>query len=183
MGFKLSILSACLSILPVFAMTSNGRSGHGLIGYGITMYNPTCAFACRDSISSSSLNCSTMAEEEMPGMMMDMGSGDTEPDCYATDDAFLQTLAWCISTHCHDLPAWKLEKYWKANVAGTASVQPDPKDTYQQALAKVVLAPNETLVAGDPLNKTSLVAEDDWLAAFNADAAFETQEVLHERYG
>lgn len=45
---------------------------------------------------------------------------DTEPECYATDDAFLQSLAYCISTHCQGTPSWELERYWKMNVAGRA---------------------------------------------------------------
>lgn len=119
----------------------------------------------------------------MPGMSMDMGSGDTEPECYATDDAFLQTLAWCMSTRRKDVHEWRLERYWKANVAGTASIQPDPKETYGQALAETVEAPTETLVSGDPLNKTSLVSETDYVSNWNALVAFEMSEDTHERYG
>jgi hypothetical protein len=161
-------------------MTSGGRRGHGLIGYGITMYEPPCAFACRDTISSSVLNCS-MEDMEMDGM--DMGGGGTEPECYATDDTFLQTMAWCISTHCQDVTAWKLEKYWRMNIAGRAAVQPDPKYTYQQALSRVTEPPTDVLVSGDPLNKTSLVDEDAYTANYNADINFEAQENTHERYG
>jgi hypothetical protein len=184
MAFQSWFLLACFNNALVSSMTSGGRSGHGLIGYGIEMYKPTCAFACRDSIASSTLTCTTTSDmADMPGLAMDMGSGETEPDCYATDDAFLQTLAWCISIHCKNVPEWKLEKYWKMNVAGHAAVQPIPKETYQQTLARIVSGPNETLVGGDPLNKTSLVFEEDWLSNFNADSEFETQEVTHERYG
>ncbi|KAF2493106.1 ferric reductase-like protein transmembrane component 4 [Lophium mytilinum] len=181
MASRLSFLVAiCLHSLLVAAMVSNGRRGHGLIGYGITMYDPPCAFACRDTISGSPLNCST---EEMDMDGMDMGGASTEPECYATDDAFLQTLAWCISTHCQHVTAWKLEKFWRMNVAGHGAVQPDPKETYQQALAKVTKPPTEILVTGDPLNQTSLVTEDDWMANYNADSIFEIQEDTHERYG
>lgn len=45
---------------------------------------------------------------------------ETEPECYATDDVFLQSLAYCISTHCKGTQAWELERYWKMNVAGRA---------------------------------------------------------------
>jgi hypothetical protein len=55
----------------------------------------------------------------MPGMAM-MMDGETEPECYATDDFFLQSLAYCISTRCPTTPAWELERYWKMNVAGRA---------------------------------------------------------------
>jgi hypothetical protein len=184
MNFRHFIFLLYSSNTLVSCMTSGGRSGHGLIGYGIDMYKPTCAFACRDSISSSTLKCTTTSDmTDMPGMDMDMGSGETEPDCYATDDAFLQTLAWCISIHCKDVPEWKLERYWMMNVPGNAAVQPIPKHTYQETLAMIIIAPTETLVGGEPLNKTSMVSEDDWLSNFNADSEFEVQEATHERYG
>ncbi|RDL36018.1 uncharacterized protein BP5553_06630 [Venustampulla echinocandica] len=183
MMFKLSVLLACLNFWLVSSMTSTGRAGHGLVGYGITMYNPPCAFACRSAISSSPLNC-TESSLDMPGhSMMAMGSGETTPECYATDDVFLQTLAWCVSSYCKDIPTWKLEKYWKMNVAGIAAVQPDAKESYQQALAKVSSVPTETLVSGDPLNKTSLVSNDDYMTNWNAMIAFEGVEGSHEKYG
>jgi hypothetical protein len=77
-------------LLPVFlqlgialASGSTDRNGHGLIGYGITMYKPACAFACRDSISGAILACS---EEDMGAMddgmmMMSMGAMTTSPEC------------------------------------------------------------------------------------------------------
>ncbi len=42
----------------------------------------------------------------------------TDPECYATDDAFLQTLACCVQSHRKEIPIWKLEQFWKNNVAG-----------------------------------------------------------------
>jgi hypothetical protein len=117
------------------------------------------------------------------GMDMMMMDAETTPECYATDDAFLQTLAWCMSTHCKDVPVWSLEEYWKMNVAGRMEVQPDPKDTYQETLAKMKVAPTETLVNGNPLNKTSLISEDDYLSNLNSLAGFEDSEIKHERYG
>jgi hypothetical protein len=100
MAIRLSfIVALCLNSLFAAAMVSKGRRGHGLIGYGITLYDPTCAFACRDTISSSFLNCSS---EELAMDDMDMSGSSTDPECYATDDAFLGSLAWCISTHCQE---------------------------------------------------------------------------------
>ncbi|KAF2812738.1 uncharacterized protein BDZ99DRAFT_569364 [Mytilinidion resinicola] len=173
------LVAICLNSLLATAVVSNSRRGHRLISYGITMYKPTCAFACRDTISGSPLNCST---EEMEMGSMDMGGASTGPECYATDESFLQTLAWCISTHCQGVTVWKLERFWRMNVAGNGAVQPDPKETYQRALAKVTNPPTEILVTGDPLNKTSLVTEDDWIANYNVDSISEIQEDTHERY-
>ena len=86
------------------------------------MYKPPCAFSCRSIISGAMLNCSVMegGEDSMAGMAgMDMGAEfTTSPECYATDDSFLQTLAYCMSTHCSGVSEWKLEQYWVINVAG-----------------------------------------------------------------
>ncbi|OQV06948.1 hypothetical protein CLAIMM_11446 [Cladophialophora immunda] len=185
-----TLLLTSTLFLTAQCMTSSGRAGHGLIGYGINMYFPYCCTACRNVLSGSQLNCSEVMEmEDMGGM--DMGGGEfmTMPECYATDDAFLQSLALCISQRCpkdpneHDLEGWQIEKWWAMNVVGSAAVQPDPKESYAKALAKVTTVPTETLVAGDPLNRTMLVSVEDYQPNWNADKIFEHIEILHERYG
>ncbi|KAK1972166.1 ferric reductase-like protein transmembrane component 4 [Colletotrichum sublineola] len=159
------------------AMGSDGRAGYGLVGYGIKMYDPPCASACRDAISGATLHCSTIGSDNMSGMVM------TDGDCYAADDAFLGTLAWCVAARCAGIPEWKLEKYWKDNVAGNAAVQPNPKVTFQQALATVSGTPTAVYAATGPLNQTSLVSQDLWYAAYNTDVIFEGQESMQVKYG
>src|SRR5690242_12064562 len=51
------------------AMTSSGRRGYGLIGYGIDMYKPLCAYSCRAVIASATLNCTAMDHGMDHGMM------------------------------------------------------------------------------------------------------------------
>lgn len=151
------------------------------------MYNPPCAYACRDTISGSALNCSTF--DEMAGMHhggMDMGgmsAPTTSPGCYAADEIFLQTMAWCISTHCEDVESWRLERYWSLNIAGIQPDQPLPRLSYAEALANVKTTPAKVLVSGDSSNKTSVVREDDYLPNLNADINFPKMEVTHEKYG
>ncbi|GKT50003.1 ferric/cupric reductase transmembrane component B [Colletotrichum spaethianum] len=175
--------------LPVFAATdslamgSDGRAGHGLVGYGIKMHDPPCAFACRDAISTATLSYSTVGSDEMGGMSGMSGMVMTDGECYATDDAFLETLTWCVAARCEGIPEWRLEKYWKNNVAGAAAVQPDPKVTYQQALAKVIGTPAAVYAATGPLNETSMVSHDLWYAAYNTDVIFEGQESMQAKYG
>ena len=163
-------------------MTSSGRPGHGLVGYGISMYKPQCAFPCRDVISSSMLDCSVPMHGSDMGMEMGMESA-TSPGCYATDDAFLNTLAYCMSTHCQDVALWDLEKYWSMNVPGTLRIQPMPKASYQQTLASITKEPTDTLVIGEDLNKTMIVSPEDYEASYNAESVFEKMEVTHETYG
>jgi len=180
----LSVAFVLISIATCMDMSA-GRKGHGLIGYGINMYKPNCAFSCRAVVSGSSLNCSTMMEMEgMGGMDHSDMMMETSPECYATDHAFLQTMAYCIYTKCSGagLQEWELEKYWKDNIPGTAEIQPIPKWTYQQARGNIVSPPTETLVSGDPLNRTMLVSDDDWLPNFNAQDVFEEAEGRHSKY-
>ncbi|KAF4624025.1 hypothetical protein G7Y89_g14150 [Cudoniella acicularis] len=179
-----------LHIFSAQCMVSTGRYGHGFIGYGINMYDPNCAYSCRAVISDSALNCSTYAD--MSGMtamnateMAAEGmTASTSAECYATDDIFLQTLAYCLYIRCDDtvsIPG--RESWWYANVAGRASDQPGPKWSYQESLAKVTSPPTETLVNGDPLNTTSMIYDSDYIQNWNAQQVFEKQEIIHERYG
>ncbi|KAF2108034.1 ferric reductase like transmembrane component [Lophiotrema nucula] len=164
-------------------MTSQGRKGYGLIGYGITMYKPNCAYSCRAAISGSALNCSIVMDD-MKGMDMGgMSMTETEPECYATDDAYLQTVAYCVSVKCPKLKDSEKENWWYMNVVGRDEGQPDPKESYRQALDKVSSPPTEEMVSGDPLNKTMLVNKFDYVSNWNAQDQFEEQEDLHEKYG
>ena len=116
------------------------------------------------------------------GMGMDMG-GATSPECYATDHAFLETLAYCMSVHCQDVAVWDLEKYWNLNAAGTQSNQPTPKATYQQTLANMTRKPTDMVVTGGELSETTIVSADDYKASYNAQDVFEKMEDNHETYG
>ena len=181
-----SLKQIIISLLPfhvllVSSMVSIGRDGRGLIGYGIQMYNPLCAYTCRDVLSTSMLNCSETMDMSA-SMGMEMGS-ETSPECYATDDAFLDTLAYCMSTRCRDVPVWHLEEYWIMNVAGHLPTQPLPKATYQQTLANMTFKPIKTLVSGEDLNHTMIVADEDYQASYNAQGVFEKMEQHHETYG
>lgn len=172
-----------ISFIVSAALAQEKRSEYGFVGYGIDAFDPFCAFACRDSISGATLSCSTVMSDDM-GVMSDMsGMVMTEPECYATNDAFLQTLAWCVHAHCEDVAVWKLEQFWKANVAGTYAHQPDPKDTYQQALAKIDGTPTAEYNETGTLNETSTISEDLWFAAYNTDTIFIHQESQQEKYG
>lgn len=159
---------------------STGRPGHGLIGYGISVYKPLCAYTCRDVLSTSMLKCSVPMDEAEMDMEMDSA---TSPECYSTDDTFLETLAYCMSTHCQDITVWELEKYSRTNVAGTQPNQPVPKANYQQTLAHITTAPTVTLVLGEDLNKTMIISHEDYEASHNAHGVYEKMEVTHETYG
>ncbi|KAK1758063.1 hypothetical protein QBC47DRAFT_410799 [Echria macrotheca] len=137
-----------------------GRVAHGTIGLGQAQYAPvTCAYSCRGSMASWVLTCSPDAGMDMPDMDMMMMQTPT-PDCYATNDPFLTSLAWCIKTHCpSDLHISQLEEFWEMNVAGRMDIQPLPKYSYQDALARIKTTPTQVHNTSLVLNGTELVSE------------------------
>ncbi|KAM0276828.1 hypothetical protein ACHAQH_006363 [Verticillium albo-atrum] len=128
-----------------------------LVGTGIDMYKPPCAFACNGAISSNALSCSTLMDMEgMEAMPM------TTPDCRANDTSFLTTLAWCLDTKCaeYHVPISKLQKFWEEQATGDPAVQ--PKWSFPVALQTIEKAPTQVLTMHDTLNFTALTSEEDW---------------------
>lgn len=171
-----------LLLAPVAAHISQGRTQHGLIGYGIRMYDPGCAFACRDTVTSWMLDCGD-AGTGGSSHHADMEMETPSPLCYATNDPFLQTLALCISMHCKDSSVSKLESWWEQYVAGRQPGQPLPKISYQTALGNVKNVPTAIASEDLALNETSLVDEDAWLANYNGDHGYDITETRSNTYG
>jgi hypothetical protein len=164
------------------AMATSGRERYGLIGYGISMYDPPCAFACIDTVNGWALQCG-----DDHGMGEDMGAmhmAAATPECKAINDVFLQTMAWCFYTHCPEVKNSTLEGVWEMEIVGRLKTQPSPKYSYQVALSSVSASPPKSILDSEAvLNRTSLVAEDVWLSNFNADDIFEKMEIVTEKYG
>lgn len=159
---------------------SSGRPGHGLIGFGIVMYKPECAFACRGTLPLSSIPCDIHLHGHH--------SSSVSAECLAESDAYLESAAWCISVKCgvegEDVPVSELEKWWEMDLVGRKLDQPAPKWTYQESLARVSKnPPTETLEEEGVFNRTVLVDEQQYIAAWNGNTAFEEVEINHEIYG
>ncbi|KAK1993965.1 ferric reductase transmembrane component 4 [Colletotrichum falcatum] len=168
-----------------------GEIGRGLIGYGITMYQPLCAYSCRVVLSSSALNCSTM--EVTGGLPM----FQTSPECFAIDSAFMTSLALCLQSRCVEMPAWEIENYWHKTEAGirnshrrldepgvyVVAKPPAPNWTYQQALAQVQGNVTSILTKGARLYQTSLVDDFQYQLQYDTMEMFERMEINHEKYG
>lgn len=168
------------------AMTSTGYQGHGLVGYGIQMTQPTCAFACHDALSAYKLSCSVVNPEGADGNHlgdMSMPAFITSPHCYATDDNFLQSVAYCVSTHCLDVPLSDLEYYWATFLVGRIPGQPVPKESYSTALAHANPPPTKSVSPKLLLNTTTLVSEQAYMAIYNADLYFEQMETRQSDFG
>ncbi|KAJ5205998.1 hypothetical protein N7491_003380 [Penicillium cf. griseofulvum] len=127
------------------------------------------------------------------GDMEDMDMGDMgtswvieeSPDahCYAENDAFLQTLAYCIYVHCPTEANSTLQRYWEMNVAGSHAVQPSPKESYQQALWSIGFKPNVTVNSTETLKSASLIPDAAYALEYNTLSTFERVETSHETYG
>ncbi|KAK5651922.1 hypothetical protein OQA88_11581 [Cercophora sp. LCS_1] len=151
-----------------------------LIGYGIVMYDPSCGFACRDSISGYVLECS-VHDHGPAGAHSHGAGGPTSPECRASDSAFLTTLAYCINSTCDTVPAWKKEKYWADQATGDPAVS--PKWTLSEALANIREAPSREVGEDESLNFTALVSYETWATNKATREYFELAETLHSRYG
>jgi hypothetical protein len=82
------------------------------------------------------------------------------------------------------VPVSKLEKWWEEDLVGRELDQPAPKWSYQESLARVAKdPPKETLEEEGVLNRTVLIDEEEYIANWNGNTAFEEVEVNHETYG
>ena len=174
-NFKLILI-----LLVNLRLSSFVLAGHGFIGYGYSLYDPLCAYTCRDLFSSSRLNCS---EPMDPAATDEDAEADTTPECYATDDAFLQSLAYCLSTHCQDVSLWDLEEYWGKYEADWEPRKAIPKASYQQTSQNITTKPTDILVIGEDLNKTMMVSDEDYELAHNSYSNFRKMEINHATHG
>jgi hypothetical protein len=171
-----------LLIASTQAHVTSGRERYGIIGYGIVMYDPPCAYACIDTVGGWNLDCGHEHTDHMDMSGMHMSSAT--PECKATSDPFLQTLAWCFRTHCPGVSNSTLERVWEMDIVGRKVVQPMPAYSYQVALSRAAQAPPTSILDSEAtLNTTSLVDEEAWLGSFNGDEAFEKMEIRASTFG
>lgn len=173
-------MKALGSLTPLALMLPHYTTA--LIGYGIPMYKPNCAFACRSSFDSAMLVCST--QDHATGGHSH-GTGPTPPECRANDTSWLTTLAYCINATCANgnVEIWKLEKYWADKGTGDPSVR--PKWTYQETLVELEKSekPTRELKEDEMLNFTALYNEETWESYRGTMFYFEHAETMHSRYG
>ena len=129
-----SLVSCLLVALCVSGVHGDGK---GLIGWGKTMYNPTCSFACRSVLSKQQLACTPVDTSVNHGTNHNPVA--TPPDCFVKDPVFLKTMALCIDTYCplSDAPSDSLiNDYWASHL-GTGTLGDYsyvPAMSYQDAL-------------------------------------------------
>jgi hypothetical protein len=113
----------------------------------------------------------------------------TSPECWATDDAYLTSLAYCMKTECakSNIPISKFESFWELQATGqsNAGVMTIPaKWSFQESLSIVSSVPSVTLAANATwLNETSLVNPKTYLAQYDVLYAVQRETTFENRYG
>jgi hypothetical protein len=184
---KLSIAIAASACLAIPALASSGRDGHGLIGYGIKMYQPPCAFACQSSIANP-LDC-PMDGHDMEGMegmkfkRMSHGGEMPSPECYANSKPYLQTLAYCMDQRCPgDVKTSARDKFFEMSIGGRLKQPPVPLYSYVEALMSIPNTPTNSTPSDEMLTQVSLVEDEDYISNFNGNHGFELAESKHSLY-
>jgi len=139
------------------------------------MYEPPCAFACKGVLSECRLNCSAPSN--------DGSEFETSADCFASNDAFLQSLAWCTNSHCEGEKGWNIERFWEVDAVGEGMEQPEPKYGYRVALSMIVGEPGEILGRNVSLGVVGAVIEEEWKEVYSSMRTMAWVETQHSKYG
>jgi hypothetical protein len=138
------------------------RANVGLVGYGIHIYGPACAFACRGVLEPYRLNCSTSHDNST--------EFQTSPECLASNDAFLISLAFCIDARCTREHKWTIDKFWEVDAIGDKVNQPSPKYSFQTALGITAAQPQPAVILEETksLDIPSLVGDQEWKVVYSS---------------
>lgn len=158
---------------------------HGIVGFGISLFQDLCCQSCHDSLSSLYLSCTTFTEGDDMSMSMsmdmDMGmgmTGTTSDECYATNIPWLQTIAYCIQQNCN-ADGYSAEK--QAKCFRTQAVAGASEPTFQNSIPAT--APTVELSEDAIwLNFTSLVNRNTYYATHGTLKEFARSEYIHTRY-
>lgn len=134
-----SLWHACLLVTPTMAE-------NGLTGLPAQSYDPLCAMACVRSLDTLSLSCST------GGGSVGMVAFTTSTECWAANDQYLISLAYCMRIQCARFGVLnsKLESFWELQATGqsNAGVRIIPaKWSFSEALEQLSSPPEITLAS------------------------------------
>jgi hypothetical protein len=169
---SLNQMAKLLCVVLAFASLSQAQDGKGMLGLNIKKYNPVCASACTSSTQTAKLSCSKITDSKT----------STPPQCYATNEPYLTTNAYCIQQHCNGQSIELLEFFWRNKITASSGNPPYPKWTYQETLGHIVGKPQGTVVAKKSLNATSKIPDDTWNKYRNTyamDMAYQKKESLY----
>lgn len=152
---------------PAYLLTTSAMASSGLTGLPAKSYDPVCAMACVRSLDTLKLSCST------GGASVGMVAFATSSGCWATNDQYLTTLAYCMRSRCASFSVLdsKLESFWELQATGqsNAGVETVPaKWSFAEALFQVSSPPTMTLAPNAIwLNQTSIVNPKTYAAQYN----------------
>ena len=171
-------ISVALFVVSLVCFINNANAKeHGVIGFGISLYQDLCCQACHDSLSSLHLNCTTFTESDGTSMDMTM-MGTTSDECYASNVPWLQTMAYCIQQHC-DAEGYGAKK--QAKCFSKQAVADASEPTFQDSLPAT--APTTELSEDAMwLNVTSLVNINVYYNTRGSLKEFARSEYIHTRY-
>jgi predicted ferric reductase len=145
-------------LLLIAVKSCVAQDGQGMLGLGLTRYNPVCAAACTTGVQTAPLSCTLKGQT----FRYQMSYPNTPPSCFASNEPYLTTNAYCIQTHCQGEEIAVLEHFWKTKITLNNNRPPFPKWTYQEALAQIKGTPRVVVSPWQPLNETSILDEAGW---------------------
>ena len=160
----------------------SASSATALAGFEGDQYFPLCAHGCLRACSAPMLTCSTPDEPTTGMMSLNMM---TKPSCFATNDPYLSSLAYCVSQECAPFrySSLQLETFWSEKATGDAMVP--PKISYSDALAMVTEPPTKFLVSRmtSLLNETMLANQSTMALQKSTLYSVGYESRTHGRYG
>src|ERR1700753_4685 len=91
-------------------ITARTQEFQGLIGLGARLYDLPCGTACYEAIAYNPLVCTPKISAGHSHGHKGPKEPTTPGNCFATDNSFLTTLAWCIRQNCPNVETWIIEK-------------------------------------------------------------------------
>lgn len=166
---------------------SNGKTHHGLIGFGIRLYEPACAHACWDAIAYNT-NCTSdmsIARFLKPGVAGPRKNSDDENDadqgkyCNAEYEPYLQTLAWCMHLECHNESQLTLERFWWDEGPGKDN---SSIETYSQTWKEVEKTRMNPISQNTTLKAPATVPHSQWTANYENIVTLTKVEINHQKF-
>lgn len=176
-----------------FAATSS-KYDVGFLGYGITVYEPFCAFPCIYALFSARLNCTTAElaltkrDDAVEPEVLPYGDGwnvtDSATDaCTSHNEYYMTTAAWCVKSRCPELSPADLEKFYADQFPGEIkSDLPSPFHTFDELLSSIPNAPTEAFNLTKTLNYTASIPDEMYVPVYETMRAFAKTEYDHSMY-
>ncbi|EFY91684.1 ferric-chelate reductase (Fre2) [Metarhizium acridum CQMa 102] len=188
-------LAALTSGASCFGVTNTHDGAKGFIGYGITLYEPFCAWPCLYAITSP-INCT---DEDLANTAREKRSERSVPDdvlqrreaadagepvypsgtgwqvtaeptrqCQSRNEYFMKTAAYCLQTRCSSLPLQELEAFYEKQFPGPNKSALAPEyHSYSTLVATVTSVPTQPLNASVILDYTAYIPDETYNIYYN----------------